>query len=747
MKVSEQTYDPQAAALGNQDIIVQEPAAPQLDLTTPPAGKNRRGVWVWGTALAYAVIAATVMFILIVAVDDKKQSTVDQTSSRLNALASEKAKVVDAWFRRFSALGERFADSDFIRIFVFENTLAAIDPALADTIAEQQPYVQNVVDRFSASDELLGVALIDSNGLPIAISQDHAEHTGLSDIDLKILWQKFDEQSPNAGAIEDASLQQQSTPPVMARNHKDNLVVDIAVPILAPQSFGEGINGQTIGAMIMSVDANSGMAGVLELSLISQEGERHWLLIPAGLGGQPSAGTGQLINNSASVLHFDQRAEIRPVSNDLALPVSLETYTSFDGRTVFAASTRAAYVPWIVVSEIDSAVALQPVANYRNAAWVISIAALMILALTFVTIWWRQNSLHDRAMARQYHQLASKIYEHKILLESITSAIPDFIWLKRTNGEIIWANKSFARLSRFVPDQDYSTTERDVFGASIVPVMAAGDRSAIETGLARIDEQSMMLQGEERIVNLTKVPVAGDTNDVVGVVGVARDVTLTVQQRRKKERLIRQTVQALVRSVELVDTYLVGHTNRLQNLCLAIAERLDCTADDKVTLELAAGLSQVGKSFIAKEIVAKPERHTENEARIMQDHIRHAVSVVEHVDFELPVVETLAQMHERLDGTGYPNGLEGQKISFLARIMAVADVYCARTSPRSYRQFVAPQEVILQLQANSNRYDQSVVATLNTLVVEKHPCALVIEPEKSEQSDNATLDTVPSAAG
>ncbi len=120
-------------------------------------------------------------------------------------------------------------------------------------------------------------------------------------------------------------------------------------------------------------------------------------------------------------------------------------------------------------------------------------------------------------------------------------------------------------------------------------------------------------------------------------------------------------------------------------------------------------MSQIGKLFVPREILVKPGRHSDDEQALMREHVGHAQRVLEGAGLDLPVAEALVQMHERLDGTGYPNGLAGGAISRVGRVLAVADVYCARTEPRSYRDRLVPE---LALRENCHRYDPEVVAAL-----------------------------------
>lgn len=175
-------------------------------------------------------------------------------------------------------------------------------------------------------------------------------------------------------------------------------------------------------------------------------------------------------------------------------------------------------------------------------------------------------------------------------------------------------------------------------------------------------------------------------------------------------------VTALVRAIELRDPYLAGHSRRVAEFSVAVGKQLGCGEEELATLELAANLSQIGKLAIRKDLLTKPARLTSAEVQEMEAHVKHAVDFLQGIDFELPVVETITQMHERLDGEGYPNGLKGEQISLTGRILGACDVFCARLEPRSYRAGLAPDAVLDILAENMARYDPKVIDALKQVV-------------------------------
>jgi HD-GYP domain-containing protein (c-di-GMP phosphodiesterase class II) len=134
-------------------------------------------------------------------------------------------------------------------------------------------------------------------------------------------------------------------------------------------------------------------------------------------------------------------------------------------------------------------------------------------------------------------------------------------------------------------------------------------------------------------------------------------------------------------------------------------------------LRFAALIHDVGKISVPAEILSKPGRLSENEFDLIRGHAQAGHDVLQSIAFEQPVAEMVLQHHERLDGSGYPNGLGGDEILREARVMAVADVYEAMTSHRPYRPGLPVEAAVAELRDGAGvRYDpRAVEACLQTL--------------------------------
>lgn len=145
------------------------------------------------------------------------------------------------------------------------------------------------------------------------------------------------------------------------------------------------------------------------------------------------------------------------------------------------------------------------------------------------------------------------------------------------------------------------------------------------------------------------------------------------------------TIQALSSTVELRDPYTAGHQRRVANLAVTVARQMGYDEERSEIIYLAGIVHDIGKIAVPSEILSRPGRLTENELKLAQTHAEAGYEVLRGVDFPWPIADIVRQHHERLDGSGYPQGLKGSTILPEARILAVCDVVEAMTTHRPYR--------------------------------------------------------------
>ncbi len=160
---------------------------------------------------------------------------------------------------------------------------------------------------------------------------------------------------------------------------------------------------------------------------------------------------------------------------------------------------------------------------------------------------------------------------------------------------------------------------------------------------------------------------------------------LVDQRTEHLRRILEQTVFALGSALEIRDPYTAGHQRRVTELSLAIGNRLGLSEEQLEGLRIAGLLHDIGKLRIPAEILAKPTRLSKVEFDIIKTHSAAGHEIVHRIEFPWPVADIVRQHHERLDGSGYPDGIAGEKILLEARVLAVADVVEAMATHRPYR--------------------------------------------------------------
>jgi putative nucleotidyltransferase with HDIG domain len=188
---------------------------------------------------------------------------------------------------------------------------------------------------------------------------------------------------------------------------------------------------------------------------------------------------------------------------------------------------------------------------------------------------------------------------------------------------------------------------------------------------------------------------AFDQEEMVLLEEMAEDLSFgldTLDIRRERDEAhaslagaLLETVRAIALTVEKRDPYTSGHQNRVAVLATAIAVKLGLNKNRTEGIRLGGSIHDIGKIYIPAEILNRPGKLTEHEFGMIKSHPKVGYEIVGDIQFPWPVKEMVLQHHERLDGTGYPNGLKENEIALEAKIIAVADVVEAITSHRPYR--------------------------------------------------------------
>ncbi len=183
---------------------------------------------------------------------------------------------------------------------------------------------------------------------------------------------------------------------------------------------------------------------------------------------------------------------------------------------------------------------------------------------------------------------------------------------------------------------------------------------------------------------------------------------------------LEQSIQTIAATVEARDPYTAGHQKNVSELAKAIAIEMDLSEDQVNGIHLAAIIHDLGKIHIPAEILSRPGKLSSIEFMLIRTHSQAGYDIIKDVKFPWPIADIILQHHEKLDGSGYPQGLRGDKILLEAKIITVADVVEAMSSHRPYRPSLGIEAALDEIKKNRGTfYEASVVDACLKLFEEK----------------------------
>ncbi len=314
------------------------------------------------------------------------------------------------------------------------------------------------------------------------------------------------------------------------------------------------------------------------------------------------------------------------------------------------------------------------------------------------------------------------------LYRKLVASIPDIIIRTDLKGDILFANRVAVRLSGFDSMDNF-------VGRNIMEFVASEDREKAAKTWKEMFERRIPPQ-EIGLVFKDKAAIKFEIDGAVlrnpegtpyGAVFVCRDITerkLAEERLRKGLDQLRTTLKAsidsLASAIEMRDPYTAGHQERVTRLARAIAVEMGLAGERLEAIEVAGIIHDIGKLYVPAEILSKPTKLTEIEYSLIKMHAQAGYTILSKIDFPWPIADIVHQHHEYLNGSGYPQGLQGKDILLEAKILCVADIVEAMSSHRPYRPALGIQAALEEIsQKRGLLYDREVVDACLRLFREK----------------------------
>ena len=194
---------------------------------------------------------------------------------------------------------------------------------------------------------------------------------------------------------------------------------------------------------------------------------------------------------------------------------------------------------------------------------------------------------------------------------------------------------------------------------------------------------------------------------------VTRNAAQTLENLALYEHIyenLLSTLYAFVKALEAKDAYTQQHSTRVTEIALSIGRGIGCTPEEMEVLNFAGRLHDIGKLGIPDNILLKPDKLTDDEFERIKRHPAIGADIVGQLGLWDQEQQLIRCHHERFDGAGYPEGLKGEEIPLLARVLAVADAYDAMASDRAYRKRLPAETILNNLQNGAgSQWDGTIV--------------------------------------
>jgi PAS domain S-box-containing protein/putative nucleotidyltransferase with HDIG domain len=251
------------------------------------------------------------------------------------------------------------------------------------------------------------------------------------------------------------------------------------------------------------------------------------------------------------------------------------------------------------------------------------------------------------------------------------------------------------------------------------------------------DEATFELGGKNIYYELTVWPMFNARKEVTGRIYISHDITALKELERELRKLNAEledrvlartwelaeaydtTLEGWARALELRDKETEGHSRRVTETTLMVARAMHVSDEELVHIRRGAILHDIGKMSIPDEILHKPGKLTDEERSIIKEHPDTAHKLLAPIPFLKKALEIPYSHHEKWDGTGYPQGLHGDEIPLAARIFAIADVWDALSSNRSYNQAWPREKVVSYIVGESGKHFDPIIVNVFLGLVEK----------------------------
>ncbi len=626
---------------------------------------------------------------------------------RLGLIADSRAADVAQWVsgqrREISALAGNasvqllltelaLVEGDLAEVTDSAGQLQYLDSLLALTAQRGGFETTSLVEDLRANIELpnqVGLAVLDTRGRPLVSTARFATPSIAA---------------PSVSEMPDISFLELQADPAAG------MLLTLAAPVPALQAgLGEGAVGLVVGRRpaVPALFERLRQPGVrvegLEVLLVRPQGASIEYLSPLA-DGTPALGR-----------RLDRATSGLAAADALSQPGAFLESEDYAGNPVLATGRTVAGTDWLLVTKVDSAIALAGIDARANRLLLVLLLGLGFAAAALLVVWRHGASRRASDAARLYAAAAAELTRQRHLLQVVTDSQPTAIMIL-DEGQVRFANKRAAERAEMAAEEMIGKSLTALVGSAAAARTLALSERALEDGQSVSDvwriEGDSAVEGGRRIYLADHVPVPPSVDLPRGVLVVERDVTAELRERARRESTLDALIMTLVSVVDRRDPYAADHSHLVGDLSQRLAREMGLDETEVETARVAGLLMNIGKILVPEELLTREGALSDAERAKIRACMNSSAELLSGVAFDGPVVETLQQVQERIDGKG-EQGLQGESILPTARILAVANAFVAMVSARAHRAGLPVDEALGELLADMGaRYDRGVVAAL-----------------------------------
>jgi HD-GYP domain-containing protein (c-di-GMP phosphodiesterase class II) len=611
---------------------------------------------------------------------------------RLSLLAEIRADSIEGWIGKRKIQLHKLANNPSLKLFLSQ--LANKDKADKSVLNAQQGHVRNLLrasaDRFGFAEDLTVYNQLNLNksseyGLAIlGMQQQLVMSTKGFPKDLTVNKRVIEKTYSTAKAqIIDLYAGENKQP-----------VYGYIIPVFQIQNL---VATSPIGAVMLLLNPQKNLYGILqnkqsvtstdESLLVKQNGASLVYISP--------------VKGGFKLFHqLPDKQNQLAASYALHHPGGFSELIDYQGESVLVTGRKIKNSQWSLVQKISSAEALAESDKHQSFLLTTLILFVLMVAAAFIAIWRHSTSIRLQVLSRALETRTA-------LLDAVTDNIQENIILLDSVSRVIFINPAFATELKIDAEEVELKKISSVLGKDASEQLLV---NAYEENHASVKSFTINETKRTYHVTFTTLKTGEHKNAKLFVL---HDISELKDEQEKREQLGRGIIATLVKAVDLHDPYCVNHSGRTRDVAMAIALEMELSEAQLESLEMASLLANIGKLFVPSKILTKMEPLTEEESIQLKKHIEFAVDILSELPFKGPVVDIISQKSERLDGSGYPDGLTGSEIMLESRILSVANAFVAMASSRAYREGREVKQVIdVLLEQSDTQFDRHVVAAL-----------------------------------